>query len=77
MISAKDIAVKSSEVKYKNMFDEAVSNFDYKSKTNNVKMLEEDIVGNQELEILDFKKDSNKDSNKINFNKSYTMSIIK
>tara|TARA_S200002703_G_scaffold101652_2_gene88060 strand:+ start:4720 stop:5292 length:573 start_codon:yes stop_codon:yes gene_type:complete len=77
IISAKDIAVKSSEVKYKNMFDEAVSNFDYKSKVNKVQMLEEDIVSDQKLKILDFEKDSNKDSNKINFNEPYTMSLIK
>ena len=81
MISAKDIAVKSSEVKYKNMFDEAVSNFDYKSKVNKVQMLEEDIVSDQKLEVLDFEKDSNQDSNqgsnKINFNKPYTMNFIK
>jgi len=77
MISAKDIAVKSSKVKYKNMFDEAVSNFDYKSKVNKVQMLEEDMVGDQKLEILDFEKDSNKDSNTINFNEPYTMSFLK
>ncbi len=81
IIAAKDIAVKSSEVKYKNMFDEAVSNFDYKSKVNKVQMLEEDIVSDQKLEVLDFEKDSNQDSNqgsnKINFNKPYTMNFIK
>ena len=79
MISAKNIAVKSSEVKYKNMFDEAVSNFDYKSKTNKVKMLEEDIISDQKLEILDFEKDSNKDSNTINFNNNLlgNMSLLK
>jgi len=77
IIAAKDIAVKSSEVKYKNMFDEAVSNFDYKSKVNKVQMLEEDIVSDQKLKVLDFEKDSNQDSNKINFNKPYTMNFIK
>lgn len=56
IIAAKDIAVKSSEVKYKNMFDEAVSNFDYKSKVNKVQMLEEDIVSDQKLKVLDFEK---------------------
>ena len=79
MISAKDIAVKSSEVKYKNMFDEAVSNFDYKSKVNKVQMLEEDMVGDQKLKVLDFEKDSNKDSNTINFNNNLlsNMSFLK
>ena len=79
MISAKDIAVKSSEVKYKNMFDEAVSNFDYKSKVNKVQMLEEDMVSDQKLKVLDFEKDSNKDSNTINFNNNLlsNMSFLK
>ena len=77
VISSRDIAVKSSEIKYKSMFDEAVSNFDYKNKTNNIQMLEEDIVSNQKLEVLDFEKDFNQNSNKINFNKPYTMNFIK
>ena len=79
IIAAKDIAVKSSEVKYKNMFDEAVSNFDYKSKVNKVQMLEEDMVSDQKLKVLDFEKDSNKDSNTINFNNNLlgNMSFLK
>ena len=82
VISARDIAVKSSQIKYKSMFDEALSDVspstNFKSSRNLPSSNTDiDILGDQKLEILDFEKDSNKNSNKINFNKPYTMSIIK
>ena len=82
VISARDIAVKSSQIKYKSMFEEALSDVspstNFKSSRNLPSSNTDiDILGDQKLEILDFEKDSNKNSNKINFNKPYTMSIIK
>ena len=85
LISAKDIAVKSSQIEYKNMFDEALSNV---SPSNikelskpNIPIPESEInwddfmLGDQEVEPLDLDFDS--DSNEIDFNKPYKMSIIK
>jgi len=76
VISAKDIAVKSSQIEYKNMFDEALSSLSpsnvLKKPSNPLPMEEEDIVGDQELEILDFNEES---SDAIDFNKSYTLSL--
>lgn len=82
VISARDIAVKSSQIKYKSMFEEALSDVspstNFKSSRNLPSSNTDiDILGDQKLKILDFEKDSNKNSNKINFNKPYTMSIIK
>mgnify|MGYP003131700184 CR=1 FL=1 len=83
VISAKDIAVKSSQIKYKSMLDEAMSNI---SPSNikelskpNIPIPESEInwddfmLGDQEVEPLDF----DSDSNEIDFNKPYKMSIIK
>jgi hypothetical protein len=82
VISARDIAVKSSQIKYKSMFEEALSDVspstNFKSSRNLPSSNTDiDILGDQKLKILDFEKDSNKNFNKINFNKPYTMSIIK
>tara|TARA_R110002020_G_scaffold86462_1_gene213551 strand:- start:815 stop:1447 length:633 start_codon:yes stop_codon:yes gene_type:complete len=79
VISAKDIAVESSKIKYKNMFDEAMSDISfsntevlskpkYKSEIN----WDDYMLGDQELEILDFYEES---SDEIDFNKSYTLSL--
>ena len=82
-ISAKDIAVRGSEIKYKSMLDEAMSNI---SPSTNVELsrnlpksnTDVDIEGDVELEELDFDFDFNKQSsNKIDFSQPYTMSLIK
>jgi len=79
VISARDIAVKSSQIKYKSMFEEALSDVspstNFKSSRNLPSSNTDiDILSNQKLETIDLDKEN---SNKINFNKPYTMSIIK
>tara|TARA_X000001382_G_scaffold72418_2_gene50495 strand:- start:3544 stop:4122 length:579 start_codon:yes stop_codon:yes gene_type:complete len=79
VISSRDIAVKSSQIKYKSMFEEALSDVspstNFKSSRNLPSSNTDiDILSNQKLETIDLDKEN---SNKINFNKPYTMSIIK
>jgi len=89
-ISARNIAVKGSEIKYKNMFDEAMSDISF----SNTKVLskpnmsipqseinwDDFMLGDQEIDMTGLELDSFepfKDPNKIDFSQPYTMSLIK
>ena len=87
IISARNIAERGSEVKYKSMLDEAMSNI---SPLTNVELsknlpknntnvdIEGDVdEGDTSFDVFEDIPEFDFDSNKIDFNKPYTMSLIK
>lgn len=86
IISARNIAERGSEVKYKSMLDEAMSNISPTNvelsknlpKNNTNVDIEGDVdEGDTSFDVFEDVPEFDFDSNKIDFNKPYTMSLMK